>query len=344
MGHFPRAVPIPSEARGELHQSLFVTPDRVVASRGMRVLVTGGAGFIGSHVAQACLDAGHEVTIVDNMSCGSRRNLPRDAAFFEVDIRDPAALRRVFADSRPQVVSHQAAQASVYNSTLEPTYDAEVNIIGSLNVLNAAVEHGVERFIFASTGGAIYGEVPAPRSADEGCPTRPRSPYACSKLAIEQYLRFYELEKGLRSCALRYANVYGPRQSPHGECGVVAIFGARLLSGEPIRIHAMRAPGDGGCIRDYVYITDVVRANMVAIGGKLVYPCMNVCTGIGTSTADLGRKLRRICGSRSPIVDGECRPGDVMRSVLSPDLCSTLGPITPLDDGLEDTVNWLRAS
>ncbi|HVZ35762.1 MAG TPA: NAD-dependent epimerase/dehydratase family protein, partial [Polyangiaceae bacterium] len=194
----------------------------------MRILVTGGAGFIGSHIADAALARGHEVLVIDDLSTGKRANVPSGARFVELDIRDGKRLHELIGEFRPQVISHQAAQTSVSVSTREPVRDADINVTGSLQLGDAAVEHGVERLIFASTGGAIYGEVPEGARAKEGDRTTPLSPYACSKLAFETYLTgYFAKERGLKSTVLRYANVYGPRQDPHGEAGVVAIFAQR---------------------------------------------------------------------------------------------------------------------
>ncbi|MBZ0119131.1 MAG: SDR family NAD(P)-dependent oxidoreductase, partial [Sandaracinaceae bacterium] len=226
----------------------------------MRALVTGGAGFIGSHVADALLAAGHEVIVFDDLSTGREGNVPQGARFVRGDLRDEAAVEALFAE-RIDVIAHQAAQTSVSVSVREPLRDAQVNVLGSLVLLEAARKHEVGRIVYASTGGAIYGEVPEGERAREDWPARPLSPYACSKLAFEHYLEAYRREHGLASTILRYANVYGPRQDPHGEAGVVAIFGRRLIDGQALSIHAMRDAGDDGCVRDYVYVGDVVRAN-----------------------------------------------------------------------------------
>jgi UDP-glucose 4-epimerase len=308
----------------------------------MRILVTGGAGFIGSHVADAALSAGHEVLIIDDLSSGRRENVPSSARFVELDIRDGDKLARTLGEFKPEVISHQAAQTSVAVSAREPVRDAEINVLGSLHLLNAALAHKVERVVFASTGGAIYGEVPEGKRAVEGDRTEPLSPYACSKLAVESYLRFYAQEHGLKSTVLRYANVYGPRQDPHGEAGVVAIFAQRLKAQQPIQVNARRDPGDAGCVRDYVFVEDVVRANMAAIDGRIREPIMNVCTGEATSTRVLAEQLQKLI-ARSELKAGPRRPGDLERSVLDPTLCLTvLGQVTPLEEGLRRTAAWFR--
>ncbi len=304
----------------------------------MRVLLTGGAGFIGSHVADALLDRGYETLIVDDLSSGRRENLPEGAEFRPLDIRDGDGVQAVFREFRPDVVCHQAAQTSVAISTREPLRDADINVLGSIRLLDAARDVGA-RIVFASTGGAIYGEVPEDQAADEQWLPKPVSPYACSKYAFENYLHGYRAEHGVQATILRYANVYGPRQDPHGEAGVVAIFARRLKDGEPIRINARRALGDDGCVRDYISVRDVVRANLLAIDGKLEPMVMNVGTGIGTSTGTLARELHKTMSSRSEIGHGARRPGDLERSVLRPhpDLAQGL---VPLAEGLRETAAW----
>jgi UDP-glucose 4-epimerase len=309
----------------------------------MRILVTGGAGFIGSHVADALLARGHAVAIVDDLSTGRRENVPRAAQFHQGDLRDPGFLRRVFDEVRPEVVNHQAAQTSVSVSTREPVRDAAVNVIGSLELLQECVRAKVERLVYASTGGAVYGEVPEGERAAVARPPLPLSPYACSKFAVECYLRAYAEEHGLRSSVLRYANVYGPRQDPHGEAGVVAIFSERLMKGQPIQVNARRELGDAGCVRDYVYVGDVVQHNLLAVDGAIAAPIVNVCTGQGTSTLDLARALAAAVGIEPDIRHAPRRPGDVERSVLLADPLPGLTP-TPLADGLRATVEWFRTS
>ena len=304
----------------------------------MNVLVTGGAGFIGSHVADDLLAAGHRVVVVDDLSTGRRENVPAEAELRVVDIRDAAALAAVFDAHRFDVVCHQAAQTSVSVSTREPIRDAEINVLGSLNLLELCRERGVGRFVFASTGGAIYGEVPDPERADESVTPQPISPYACSKLAFEGYLFAYAHEHGLASTVLRYANVYGPRQDPHGEAGVVAIFSQRLVRGEAIRVNAMREPGDDGCIRDYVSVFDVVRANRRAVDGTLEARVLNVGTGIGTTTRALATSIARALGADAEVHDGERRAGDLERSVLAPH--PELPPEVDLDEGIAATARW----
>lgn len=308
----------------------------------MRVLVTGGAGFIGSHVADALLAAGHDVFIVDDLSSGTRANLPDRARFLEGDIRDDAFVARVFDETKPEIVSHQAAQTSVAISTREPVRDAAINVMGSLNLLVHSVRCGVGRFVFASTGGAVYGEVPEGKRARPDWVPLPISPYACSKFATEGYLRAYRHEHGLPYTILRYANVYGPRQDPHGEAGVVAIFSSLLLEGKPLTVNARARVGDDGCVRDYVFVGDVVRANMRAVAGEIASPIVNVCTGIGISTKELAQKLMAAVGIQQELRFAPRRAGDIERSVLERESEAVPEAAVALDEGLAKTVEWMR--
>lgn len=308
----------------------------------MKILVTGGAGFIGSHVADALLGSGHEVLVLDDLSTGRKHNVPERAKFVEGDIRDGALVAKLFADFQPEVVTHQAAQTSVAISTREPLRDAEVNVLGSLNILQSCIKHKVKQVVFASTGGAIYGEVPDGHRATESTPPNPLSPYACSKFAIEKYLTAFGREHGLRSTVLRYANVYGPRQDPHGEAGVVAVFTERILKGEAIQVNARKQTGDPGCVRDYVFVADVVKANIWAIEGKLVRNPVNICTGEATTTLDLAHVIEAAAMTTAKLGYGPRREGDVERSVLDPGSPPPLGAPTTLKDGITRTVSWFR--
>jgi len=314
----------------------------------MRIVVTGGAGFIGSHVAEALLAEGHEVSVLDDLSSGRRENVPSGATFVEGDVRDEDTVERLFRERRPEVVCHQAAQTSVSVSTREPMRDAKVNILGSLRIIEACVRHGggragAPRLVFASTGGAIYGEVPEGEQAAVGWREQPMSPYGVAKLAVEGYLRAAGSEHGLEHRILRYANVYGPRQDPHGEAGVVAIFLERLLSGRPLQVNAMQALGDGGCVRDYVFVGDVVAANLAAIRGELGETTINVGTGVPTSTLEVARLAGECLGVRAAMEDGARRPGDLARSVLEPGPTPPLPPPTTLEKGFAATAAWFRA-
>lgn len=307
----------------------------------MRLLITGGAGFIGSHIADHALARDWEVAVVDNLSAGHRSNIPAAATFFEIDIRDSAAITEAIAKFRPTVVCHQAAQASVAVSVREPQTDASINILGTLNLLQACAQNQVERIVFASTGGAIYGEVPDGTRASVTTPPVPVSPYACSKFACEKYLECFRQEHGLNYTILRYANVYGPRQDPHGEAGVVAIFCNRLLAGESLKVNARRTPGDAGCVRDYVFVDDVVAANIAAFEGRIPDPILNVGTGQETTTRQLADRLQTVIGSSVPILAGDRRAGDVERSLLDADrLAELLGAPIDVNDGLARTAAW----
>ncbi|MEM1417828.1 MAG: NAD-dependent epimerase/dehydratase family protein [Myxococcota bacterium] len=304
----------------------------------MRALVTGGAGFIGSHVAEALLAEGHEVVVLDDLSTGNRANVPAGATFLEGSLLDAALVKK--ACEGVDVVVHHAAQTSVSVSVRKPILDAQVNVVGGVELLEAAAAAGAKRFVFASTGGAIYGDVPDGRSASLGDPARPESPYACSKLAFEGYLGMAQASGRMATVVLRYANVYGPRQDPHGEAGVVAIFLQRMLAGEPIQVNARKAAGDDGCVRDYVSVADVVRANLMAVAGEFDGETIHVCTGEGTTTRRLAEVLLALTESESEVRDGDPRAGDVERSVLSVD--SRLAPEHSLEDGLRAAAEWFR--
>ncbi|MFK7819345.1 MAG: NAD-dependent epimerase/dehydratase family protein [Planctomycetaceae bacterium] len=309
----------------------------------MKVLVTGGAGFIGSHIADQCLAKGWEVAVIDNLSGGRRENVPADARFEEVDIRDAEAVERVIADFKPNYVSHQAAQASVAISVREPQLDADINVLGGLNVLASSVKHDVETFLFASTGGAIYGEVPDGTRAGLDTPPNPMSPYATSKFAFEKYLECFRHEHGLNYRVLRYANVYGPRQDPHGEAGVVAIFMNRVMAGEGIQINARKEAGDPGCVRDYVFIDDVAQANIASMENRISQPVINICTGDETDTLTLATTIESALSATVDKGFTAVRPGDVERSVLDPcDIEAALGGTISLADGIAKTADWFK--
>jgi UDP-glucose 4-epimerase len=304
----------------------------------MRILVTGGAGFIGSQVVDAYIEAGHEVHVVDNLSTGLRENVHPSAVFHLMDIRDPAVTRLV-AEGQYEVLNHHAAQMDVRRSVEDPVYDAEVNAIGTLRLLEGARRGGVKKVIFASTGGAIYGEQDY-FPADEQHPLRPVSPYGVTKLIGEKYLHYYRVVHGLHYVVLRYSNVYGPRQNPHGEAGVVAIFTERLLRGEQPIIN-----GDGLQTRDFVYVGDVVRANLLALHFDRD-DVFNIGTGVETDVNTIFRRLRELCGADVPERHGPAKPGEQRRSVL--DITKArreLGwePQVPLREGLANTVEYFRA-
>jgi UDP-glucose 4-epimerase len=305
----------------------------------MRVLVTGGAGFIGSHVVDHLLGRGHDVAVVDNLSTGKRGNVPEEARFYEVDIRTGCS--EVFEDFRPEVVSHQAAQMDVRRSVREPDFDAEVNVLGTIRLLQNCMKYEVQKFIFASTGGAVYGEqqeFPVP----EDHPQYPISPYGVSKLAGERYLYFYGFQYGLPGVALRYANVYGPRQDPHGEAGVVAIFCGNLAAGETSTIN-----GTGEQTRDYVYVGDVARANVLALEREVPPRAYNIGTGIETSVNQLYELLREASGRDIPPRHGPAKPGEQLRSCVDPSKAAEFlewRPEMDLASGLTNTLGFFEAS
>jgi UDP-glucose 4-epimerase len=308
----------------------------------MRALVTGGAGFIGSHVVEDLRAAGYAVAVIDDLSTGRRQNLPPDIELVVLDIRDGAAVDAAMARLRPTLVSHHAAQTSVAVSVRDPAADAMTNLVGTVNVLEAARRHGVDRFVLASTGGAIYGEVPEGERAGVGRPPAPWSGYACAKLAAEGYLDLYRRAHGLRTVTLRYANVYGPRQDPHGEAGVVAIFVDRLRQGLPLRINARHRTNDDGCVRDYVYVGDVVRAHRVAAQGLLDGRTLDVGTGEATTTHALALALAEAMATKAVLEPAPPREGDVQRSVLDPtDFIARIGQPLALAVGLRRTVDAL---
>ena len=303
----------------------------------MKVLVTGGAGFIGSHLVDRLVQEGHEVVVVDNLSTGKRRNLNRVARFVKLDIQS-SGLERVLRNERPHMVMHLAAQMDVRKSVEDPMFDAQVNALGTLNVLQQSIKHGVRKVVFSSSGGAIYGEqeiYPAPESHV----TRPLSPYGVSKLCGEQYLSYYQRVNGLQIVSLRYANVYGPRQDPEGEAGVVAIFIQKLLNNEQAIVN-----GNGRQTRDFVYVEDVVEANLAAMGQD-VQGTYNVGTGEETSINDLLRILVRHTNSTCKEVHGPAKGGEQARSVIdSGKLRQELSweSRTELSEGLKLTVDYFR--
>ncbi len=303
-----------------------------------RVLITGGAGFIGSTAADQFLAAGWDVAILDDLSSGKRGNVPAGARFYPVDVRSEAALEAVKKE-RPEVICHQAAQIDVRRSMTDPRYDADVNVGGLLNLLQAAVAAGsVEHVVFASSGGATYGDtdvVPTPESH----PQRPVSCYGAAKAASEIYLGVYRANHGIKVTALRYANVYGPRQDPHGEAGVVAIFCGRLLDGKPCTIY-----GDGAQTRDYVFVGDVARANVLAAEKRFDGP-LNVGTGVETDVNRIYAHLARAAGVSRPPEHAPGRMGEQKRSCVDPAAAAkAIGwkPEVAIEDGLARTLEFFR--
>lgn len=300
-----------------------------------RAIVTGGAGFIGSHIVDALIEKGAEVTVIDNLVSGKRSNVPGTARLEVMDIRSEAVIP-LMAEVKPDAVFHLAAQMDVRKSVEDPLFDAHCNVYGTVNVLGAALKAGAQRFVFASTGGAMYGdvdEIPTP----ETVPPEPESPYGISKFCAERYVRYFD-RNGLPGTVLRLGNVYGPRQDPHGEAGVVAIFGNRLLRGEPCTIF-----GDGEAVRDYVHVSDVVRAFLAAVetpGGLF-----NIGTKVGTSVNTLYAHLAAAAGSTQAPVYAEARKGELQVSILDPSLAEArLGwsARVAIADGLSSYIEFLK--
>jgi len=304
----------------------------------MRILVTGGAGFIGSHVVDALIERGHEVVVADDLSTGKREHLNPRAKFHRLDIRDAQGLEDVFAAERPEIVNHQAARANVRESMARPVLYAEVNVIGSLNLLELSRKYGVGKFIYASTGGAVYGE-PEYLPADESHPINPLDPYGASKHFVEHYLYLYGVNYGLHYTVLRYPNVYGPRQDPYGEAGVVAIFTDQMLEGGQPVIN-----GSGEQERDFVYVGDVAAANIQAMkkGDGQIY---NLGWGVGTSINEIFAKLRKITAYERQAVHGPPKLGEVFKVYLEASKAQhELGwvPRVGLDEGMRKTVEYFR--
>ncbi|HXF85226.1 MAG TPA: SDR family oxidoreductase [Anaerolineales bacterium] len=305
-----------------------------------KILVTGGAGFIGSHVVDLFLEHGYEVVILDDLSTGRASNINPRAKFYQMDIRDPK-VRDIFAVERPDFVSHHAAQIDVRRSVAQPLFDADVNILGSLNIIECAKEFGIKRFIYISTGGAVYGE-PEYLPCDENHPVNPICQYGASKHTVEHYLYMYHVNYGLKYTVLRYPNVYGPRQDPHGEAGVVAIFTGKMLAGEPVTIN-----GDGEQTRDFVYVGDCARANYLAITVDHQPAIYNLGWGKPTSVNEIFSALAKITGYALPPNYGPAKVGETRHIYLDAakaqrDLGWT--PTLSLEEGLERTVEYFKTS
>ena len=294
----------------------------------MHILVTGGAGFIGSHIADACIGRGWRVSVIDDLSTGDRHNLNPKAAFHEADLRDPATMQ-IVARLRPDVIVHEAAQVDLRKSVVDPGGDAEINVVASVRLLDAAVKSSVKRFVFASSGGAAYGE-PLFTPQTEEHPLNPVSPYGCAKVSVEYYMNAFRQVYGLQTVALRYANVYGPRQSALGEAGVIAIFADRMKRGEEVTIN-----GDGEQTRDFVHVSDVVDANMAAIERADAAGAFNVGTGIETSVNEIHRLVASALGVKTPPRHGPAKAGEQRRSVLRPSILQR----TPLR--LADSIGFI---
>lgn len=312
-----------------------------------KILVTGGAGFIGSHIVDAYIEAGHEVAVVDNLETGSRAHVNRAARFYELDILDPS-LDAIMARERPTVLNHHAAQASISRSVADPVYDARVNILGSVRLLELARQHGIPNVIFASSGGAIYGHQKY-YPADEDHPLTPVNAYGIAKLTVEKYLEYYRETHQIRSVSLRYSNVYGPRQNPHGEAGVVAIFIGAVGQGRRPIIY-----GDGHQTRDFVHVRDVVRSNVLALGLLLqggnalmsTSSAFNIGTGGETSVLEIFRLLVSILDGDDQCQFEPPREGEIRRSVLDcgrAERALNWKPTLGLEEGLRETAAWFLA-
>jgi len=303
----------------------------------MKVLVTGGAGFIGSNVVDLFIKNGHDVVIVDDLSTGRRANINSRAKFYEMDIRDPG-MREIFASERPEIVDHHAAQIDVRRSVSDPRFDADVNLLGSIQLAELAHEFGVRKFIYISSGGAIYGE-PVYLPCDEAHPVQPLAPYGASKYTFELYLYLYKETYGLDYTILRYANVYGPRQDPLGEAGVVAIFTGQMLHNKPVTIN-----GTGEQVRDYVFVSDCADANLISLqeGSGGVY---NLGSGIGTTVNQIFKQLKAITGYSLEPAYGPAKAGETFKIYLdSTHVKDELDwePTVGLEDGLSSTVKYFK--
>jgi UDP-glucose 4-epimerase len=301
----------------------------------MKVLLTGGAGFIGSWVAEALIADGNEILIIDDLSTGKIQNIPKDATFARADIRDRDRLEKIFDDFKPEVINHHAAQMNVRNSVEDPIFDAQVNILGTINLLELSIKHEINKFMFASTGGAIYGEPEVIPCIEDTLPA-PISPYGISKYAVEKYLNYYRAVHGLSHVILRYSNVYGPRQNPHGEAGVVAIFCDRIKYGNPCEVF-----GDGKQTRDYIYVEDVARANILSLNAEDVI--LNIGTAVETSVNQIVSKLKRVTNRNVQVAYSPRRSGEVDRIALEIKRAEELlgwSPHVNLEDGLSKTWEW----
>jgi len=304
----------------------------------MKVLVTGGAGFIGSHVVDTLISAGYEVVVVDDLSTGNLANLNPAATFYQVDIRSPQ-LAEVFEKERPDYVDHHAAQMDVRRSIADPLFDAEVNVIGSINLIECCRRYGVKRLIYISTGGAVYGE-PEYLPCDEAHPVNPICPYGASKHTVEHYLYMYQQNYGLDYIVLRYPNVYGPRQDPHGEAGVVAIFTGQMLAGGQVVIN-----GDGEQQRDFVYVEDCARANLMAMNSQNANLIYNLGYGRGTTVNEIFTTLKNITGYQLAATHGPAKVGETRQIYLDATKAQKeLGwkPTVDLEEGLQRTADYFK--
>jgi UDP-glucose 4-epimerase len=304
----------------------------------MKILITGGAVFIGSNIADALLIKGHDVVVFDNLSSGKKENVHKKAKFYEADIYDKKEVDEIFEKEKPQIVIHHAAQIDVRKSVDDPFFDVQVNILGSINVLNACVENKVNKIIFASSGGSVYGECKA-STPKEDAKTNPLSPYAIAKNSVENYINFYSVVHGLDYTILRYGNVYGPRQDPHGEAGVVAIFANRMLKNEEVIVF-----GDGKQMRDYVYVGDVVNANLKSLT-KGKNQIINIGTSKAFSVNDLIKVMSKVSGYEKKAKHKPKRDGELFKSFLNINKAKTVLTWIPkvnIEQGIKATIDYFR--
>lgn len=301
------------------------------------ILITGGAGFIGSNLADKLIELGHNVTIVDNLATGSKENINKKAKFYRLDIKDKK-IEKVFKKEKPEIVFHYAAQISVRDSVKDPILDAKTNILGGLNILEACKKYNVKKIIFSSSGGSIYGETNVFPTSEENKEV-PLSPYAIAKLSFEKYLYYYYKYFGLSYIALRFANIYGPRQNPKGEAGVVSIFADKMIAGQPIAIN-----GDGKQTRDFVFVDDIVEASILAINSNEV-GVFNLGTGVETDINTIFYKLKELLNYNYPEAHAETPSGESRRSCLDATKAKEVLGWTPKYDfqkGIEKTINWIK--
>lgn len=305
----------------------------------MKILVTGGAGFIASHIVDAYIDLGHDIVVIDDLSSGKKEFVNKKAKFYQADIRNRNDIKRIIEKEKPEVINHHAAQISVRVSVEDPILDAQVNILGLLNLLKAGRKMGVKKIIFASSGGVVYGEAKVMPTREDYHPLLPFSPYGVTKLASEKYLHFYWKAYKIPYLALRYSNVYGPRQNPHGEAGVVAIFSLKLLKGEAPIIN-----GSGKQTRDYIYVGDVVAANEIALASSAV-GSFNIGTARQTNVLQIYEALKKACQKDIPAKHGPEKKGEQKRSCLDISLAKKLlgwQPKVDLETGLRKTIDYFR--
>jgi len=306
----------------------------------MKILITGGAGFIASHIVDRCISKGWEVVVVDNLVSGKKENVNPKAKFYDVDITDFQKLKQIFEKEKPHIVNHHAAQIDVRKSVANPQYDAKINIIGSLNLLELCIKYKVEKFIFASSGGTIYGECKDKKPPEENSLPNPLSPYGCAKLSVEYYMNYYNKVYCLKAVSLRYGNVYGPKQDPFGEAGVVAIFTNRMLEDKEVYIF-----GDGKQMRDFVYVSDVVEANIKCMLKDFEFEIYNVGTQKATSVNELFKILSKLTGYKKQPIYQPARKGELFKSYLSIYKIKkqlSWKPKVSLEEGLKKTLDYFK--